>query len=113
MIKAEHTPGPWDKIIKMDGFTAVGGKTLIARVFSTAFRDTKNEAANATLVAAAPDMLAALEASEREYADMEDGAPVDAGCIECTCGTVPNTLNTGLCAHHLRVKAIAKARSAA
>jgi hypothetical protein len=24
----------------------------------------------------------------------------DAGCIECTCGTTPNNLNTGLCAHH-------------
>lgn len=24
----------------------------------------------------------------------------DAGCIECTCGTTPNNLNTGLCAFH-------------
>lgn len=24
----------------------------------------------------------------------------DAGCIECTCGTVPDRLNTGLCAFH-------------
>lgn len=54
-------------------------------------------------------MLEALEASEREFSDMEDSAPVDAGCIECTCGTVPNTLNTGLCAHHKRVHAIKKA----
>lgn len=55
------------------------------------------------------DMLAALKASEREYENLEDRAPVDSGCIECTLGTVPNTLNTGLCAHHLRVAAIAKA----
>lgn len=24
----------------------------------------------------------------------------DSGCLECTCGTVPNTHNTGLCAYH-------------
>ena len=26
--------------------------------------------------------------------------PPDSGCIECTVGTVPNRLNTGLCAYH-------------
>lgn len=26
--------------------------------------------------------------------------PLDAGCIECTVGTVPDRLNTGLCAYH-------------
>jgi hypothetical protein len=26
--------------------------------------------------------------------------PLDAGCIECTAGTVPDRLNTGLCAYH-------------
>ncbi len=56
MAKA-HTPGPWDKIVKMEGFTAVGANTLIARVFSTAFRDVENEAANARLIAAAPELL--------------------------------------------------------
>jgi hypothetical protein len=58
-------------------------------------------------------MLAALQASEREYENLEDHAPVDAGCIECTLGTVPNRLNTGLCAHHLRRAAIAKATGTA
>ncbi len=24
----------------------------------------------------------------------------DSGCIECTCGTVPDKYNTGLCAYH-------------
>lgn len=32
--------------------------------------------------------------------NLEDRAPVDAGCFECTAGTVPNRLNTGLCAYH-------------
>jgi hypothetical protein len=26
--------------------------------------------------------------------------PPDSSCIECTVGTVPNRLNTGLCAYH-------------
>lgn len=26
--------------------------------------------------------------------------PPDAGCIDCTVGTVPDRLNTGLCAYH-------------
>ncbi len=56
------TPGPWDKVVKMEGFTAVGADTLIARVFSRAFRDTENEAANAALVAAAPELYDALVA---------------------------------------------------
>jgi hypothetical protein len=58
---SKHTPGPWDQIVKMDGFTAVGANTLIARVFSTAFKDLENEKANARLIAAAPDMYRALE----------------------------------------------------
>lgn len=67
---------------------------------------------DARLIAAAPDLLAALLASEREYENLDEDAPVDAGCIECTLGTVPNDKNTGLCAHHLRVAAIAKVGAA-
>lgn len=56
-------------------------------------------------------MRTALEASEREFENLDEAAPVDAGCIECTLGTVPNDRNTGLCAHHLREAALAEARS--
>lgn len=59
MSTPKFTPGPWDQVVKMDGFTAVGTKTLIARVFSQTFRDSANEGANARLVAAAPDLHAA------------------------------------------------------
>lgn len=58
------------------------------------------------------ELVEALQSSEREYENMEDMAPVDSGCFECTLGTVPNNLNTGLCAHHLRVKALKKAGAA-
>lgn len=56
------TPGPWDKMVKLEGFTAIGANTLIARVYSTAFKDLENERANANLIAAAPDMHKALKA---------------------------------------------------
>lgn len=57
----KHTPGPWNQMVKMNGFTAVGANTLIARVFSTAFQDLENERANAHLIAAAPDLLEAVK----------------------------------------------------
>lgn len=58
-MTSKHTPGPWTTE-KMDGHTAVAANTLIARVFSTAFKDLENEEANAKLISAAPDMRAAL-----------------------------------------------------
>lgn len=67
---------------------------------------------DARLIAAAPELLAALIASEREHAFLDEDAPLDSGCIECTLGTVPHNRDTGLCAHHLRVRAIAKATGA-
>lgn len=40
-------------------------------------------------------------AHENLEADTEGRWPErDSGCIECTCGTVPDRLNTGLCAYH-------------
>ena len=37
----------------------------------------------------------------KDFENLEDLAPVDAGCIQCTAGTVPNRLNTGLCVYHI------------
>lgn len=37
----------------------------------------------------------------KDFENLEDRAPVDAGCIQCTAGTVPNRLNTGLCVYHI------------
>lgn len=40
-------------------------------------------------------------AHENTESDSEGHYPLpDTGCIECTRGTVPNNLNTGLCAYH-------------
>ena len=58
-----HTPGPWEAI-KPDSvggyrvYTAGKGYTLIATLGYV--RDSAQEAANARLIAAAPDLLAAL-----------------------------------------------------
>lgn len=73
-IETKWTPGPWENL-KTYGYTAVGSKTLIARVFSEAFRDLENEQANANLIKAAPDLYEAthgmLEAIELYGADSQ------------------------------------------
>lgn len=65
------TPGPWTTH-KMEGHTAVAANTLIARVFSTAFKDLENERVNAHLISAArtalPLALQHILALEREIA---------------------------------------------
>ncbi len=68
--------------------------------------------ANARLIAAAPNMAEALEGLLRRYDPENAGAAFepDGGCIECTVGTVPNHLNTGLCPYHKAIVALAKAR---
>lgn len=37
----------------------------------------------------------------RDWANLEDGVPVDVGCLECTLGTTPNKFNKGLCVYHV------------
>lgn len=64
MSKFKHTPGPWKSHgrIAQPGFPhhAVAANTLIARVYSESFGDEENEAANARLIAAAPELLVEL-----------------------------------------------------
>jgi len=74
MDQPGHTPGPWSNGGRYTerGFphSMVGADTLIARVFSKNFGDVREEVANANLIAAAPDMLAALK---RVIQAAEDG----------------------------------------
>jgi hypothetical protein len=58
------------------------------------------------LAGALADLLSNYD-EERQAIDVEP----DAGCIECTVGTVPNDRNTGLCAFHRARAALEKARS--
>lgn len=64
-MSAQHTPGPWTNHGRQPNVpglphAAVAAKTLIARVYSEAYGDEEQEKANADLIAASPDMLAAL-----------------------------------------------------
>lgn len=79
MKQPKWTPGPWGNVIHGERESRVGANTLLAIVYSTAFRDQENQMANAHLIAAAPDLYAALEAVEEWWlTDMMhkmDGAP--------------------------------------
>lgn len=55
------------------------------------------------------ELLAALRKCVKQFEDMDERQPVDAGCIECTAGTVPNDKNTGLCGYHASKSVIANA----
>ena len=83
-MNAQHTPGPW----KFGGWGSCGifahdGKQ-VARVRSTCQMYDGESTANAQLLASAPDLLAALEASEAELTRMHGravgpGAPLGNG----------------------------------
>jgi hypothetical protein len=45
-------------------------------------------------------MKDALHKCVAQFENLEDRFLADAGCIECTVGTVPNNRNTGLCGYH-------------
>lgn len=76
---SKHTPGPWrvEHSAPEEGFDAwviddpTHGYT-IATVADT-FNKRSENAANAHLIAAAPEMLAALKEYVRDYGDNEDG----------------------------------------
>lgn len=72
MSKATHTPGPWEAI--PGGIVREAGKSrLIADCYARGFGDWRGEAqrdADAHLIAAAPNLLAALRAVE--WAGLED-----------------------------------------
>ena len=65
--------------------------------------------ANAHLIAAAPDLLAAVRAFIAEHENLEDGAFADPGCIECNMGAGPHKAT---CAYHLGRAAVRKAEAA-
>jgi len=71
---AQHTPGPWSNTPGQPTIWADDGQTHIATIedlpwvtLSSGWRtsDTATEDANARLIAAAPDLLAALESAHR------------------------------------------------
>lgn len=75
-MEHKHTPGPWTNHgrIPQPGLphSCIAAKTLIARVYSETFGDAEQEAANARLIAAAPELLDALLIAEAFMAGFED-----------------------------------------
>ena len=74
----KHTPGPWNvhgRDTRGLPHSLVAAETLIAKVYSKCYGDVEQETANAKLIAAAPDLLKALERIAR---------PHDCGCVPCT-----------------------------
>lgn len=72
----------------------------------------------AKAISALPELIRALKrfvddidnyVSNNDGHYPEDSDMPDAGCIECTLGTVPNDRNTGLCAYHQAREALFKA----
>lgn len=57
-MTATHTPGPWRVVHQMDGAVHVDGLTCVADLGDAG----ATREANARLIAAAPDLLAALQA---------------------------------------------------
>ena len=58
---SNHTPGPWKANFAISGSVYIfGGDRNFACVFDE-WRDESNQEANANLIAAAPDLLEALE----------------------------------------------------
>lgn len=77
MSAQQHTPGPWTVPMPiMEGaghpFTPIAATTLIAKVYSTSFGDHQQSIANATLMAAAPELLDMLRTA-RAALCMVDG----------------------------------------
>ena len=64
MSKATHTPGPWEAVGSRIRTAGTGSFRRIATMEGGAFNVNVTDEANARLIAAAPDLLAALEAIE-------------------------------------------------
>lgn len=46
-------------------------------------------------------VLFICETVVNDWDNLEDGAPVDIGCLDCTLNTTPIDLTTGLCVYHI------------
>ena len=46
-------------------------------------------------------VLFICETVVRDWEDLEDRAPADVGCLDCTANTTPVHLTTGLCVYHI------------
>ena len=101
-----HTPGPWKVGARHPGrIIAPESHTIIAYTTEDDEMPREHEAANAQLIAAAPEMLEALEETAQFLARPSDDAPCHVG--------ITTKEKCGRCSRAARVfAAIAKARGA-
>lgn len=105
--QATHTPGPWTTYREgerwgieapSDSIVVFGDSRDACGVYG---KDTEEMKANARLIAAAPDMLEALEAITNDCREIIEGRePLDMALVHAVCNGMANT-------------AIAKARGVA
>ncbi|MAH48204.1 hypothetical protein CMI37_20440 [Candidatus Pacearchaeota archaeon] len=109
-MEQQHTPGPW-KAVNLDGGVYInpsrdeGEFALLAKVHSsTAFRSGETVDANARLIAAAPDLLAACAALSRDGGAQHTGV----------CAIALTDIEPCDCGYEVRIKAgrdaVARAR---
>lgn len=82
MSNTRHTPGPWrvedsDPPQITTNPALAGGARTIAEMRIVAYSDLRERAANARLIAAAPDLLAACKSAERHFVGMD----IDTGTV--------------------------------
>ena len=74
---SKHTPGPWKANFAISGSVYIfGGDRNFASVFDE-WQDEANQEANASLIAAAPDLLAALQAIVKSLVDQDDEGMIE------------------------------------
>ena len=68
----KHTPGPWETEDRNNDLRVIWSsrKTQVARTDTSIHHSRQEQEANARLIAAAPDLIEALKAVQKRYADI-------------------------------------------
>lgn len=91
----KSTPGPW-MAYEIDDRQEIGVMTKDETVICRSFESTPNAAANAHLVASAPDLLRAIENAYLKIATVAENFPIDAAPLAAPLEDVINELETVL-----------------
>jgi len=96
-MERKHTPGPWtlseweDRYDNALEVTGADGETICDNF---PYYPHPVSPANARLIAAAPDLLEALELLVRKYGEHEDGTPKDLNAYDIACAAIAKATAT-------------------